>query len=197
MKDTLDRLRRPRRPGRHRSRWAMLPVRTRLVIIGAVPVVLVALLLGWNLLGASSDGPSNRASGLEETPNLAVTKPTEDPEQTSAGLGNLPDAFAAAGKNDITNGGLPILNDNKVTITLQSDGQMYFGYLFRSGPGNVSFANNTYTASYTVVGGKPFALAAVQAMQGTSYVTCTISINGRLAAQTTARGAGEIAGCRY
>lgn len=177
----------------------MLPVRTRLVVIGGVPVLLVVALLGWNLINATGGGstPSAGSQGLVDSPGLSVPKPTEDPSAAAESLGNLPAAFAAAAKNDLTNEGLPLLADNKVTITLRSDGQMYFGYLFRSGPGDVKFLPREFSVSYTVVGGRPLAVVAVQALQGASYVTCSISVNGKLAARSRADGAGEIAGCRF
>lgn len=177
----------------------MLPVRTRLLVVGGVPVLLVAALLGWNLIQEAGDGstPSAGSQGLVDSPGLSIPKPTEDPSAAAQSIGELPAAFSAAAKNDITNEGLPLLAENKVTITLRSDGQMYLGYLFRSGPGDVKLVPRSFATSYTVVGGRPLAVAAVQALQGASFVECSITVNGRLAAKSRADGPGEIAGCRF
>ncbi|GAA3512163.1 hypothetical protein GCM10022234_03420 [Aeromicrobium panaciterrae] len=67
---------------------------------------------------------------------------------------------------------------HKVTITLQSDGSMYFGFRFYKGDEGYRYASRKISITNTVRGSRTLVQVGVKYQQNATYAKCTISVDG-------------------
>lgn len=158
---------------------------------GVIVVTLISMLLG----GSSDDDKLStpdeirRAQGLEP-------RVTDLPDTTMPGAGTkvgnplkrgAGDPFAAESSDRAL---------HKVVIRFTSDGGMYAGWRYRTKGGEgTKIASGTLEVSKTVRGGLPVAQAAVQVLQTSTYVTCTIFVDGVAVTKQTAKGVNHVTVC--
>lgn len=166
------------------------------VVIGA-GVIVVTLLSMW-LGGGSSD--DDKAS----SPDELLGSQGLEPRDTGLVATDKPEALNANGLNSaLTAGGddpfATTSSDqtlHKVVIRFTSDGAMYAGWRYRTKGGEgLKVANRTLEVSKTVKGSLPVAQAAVQALQTSTYATCTIIVDGVAVTTQTARGVNHVTVC--
>jgi hypothetical protein len=110
-------------------------------------------------------------------------------------------ATAADGSHSVTASSDPLKiarRDSRivnVTITLTSDGPMKYAYRTREGPSAPQSANRTASVSLRLRGPTPVAQAFVQLIDGSTYATCTITIDGERVSRATAKKMYQVVAC--
>ncbi len=82
-----------------------------------------------------------------------------------------------------------------VTITLTSDGPMKYVYRTQHGDTAVRVANRQTSVNYKLRGPRAVAQAYVQQLDGASYATCSISIDGERVSTATAKETYQVVVC--
>ncbi|MBC7632482.1 hypothetical protein [Aeromicrobium sp.] len=159
------------------------------IAMGVGAVVIIATLFSlWR--GGSSDNQS--AVGNDPAAFLPYESGGVQSDSATSNAGKNP---LKAGPKDpfAFSFGTTALQD--VVLSARSDGDIYLGYLFRADLGGVKVVPRSFSFKRTVRGPSPAVLFAVEGLSGASYVTCTISVNGRQIKSSTVRGEGKIAVC--
>lgn len=149
----------------------------------AVGVVVLGA-FGLKTLMGSGSGPESSESSEQafipyETtllPETTITPSTPAPSPTPL-TGTVGDEDPLAGVHRFGIAG----DDNtphKVTITLQSDGSMYFGFRFYKGDEGYRYASNKISITNTVRGSRTLVQVGVKYQQNATYAKCTISVDG-------------------
>jgi len=170
------------------QRWSTAAV---VVGVGVIVVTLLSMLLSGpsDADKVSTREEIQRAQGLEprvsDPPATAKVGPST--KVGSALKTGAVDPFANASSDHTL---------HKVVIRFTSDGAMYAGWRYRSKGGDGSkIASRTLEVSKTVRGGLPVAQAAVQALQTSTYATCTIFVDGVAVTKQTAKGVNHVTVC--
>lgn len=170
----------------------------RIALVATIAGAVLVLVGGYLTLFNSSSESGTADSSSLSNPFVpfagAVPESIEDPidpaqtgENDVAGVNRgVGDPFAAKS------------GDNRfytVRITVQSDGDMYIGYRYRDGRGDIKLAQQTFTKTTRVRGPRPLAQVGVQVRGTGTYATCTIAIDGVTVSRATAPALYHVTVC--
>lgn len=166
--------------------------------IAVVATVLgtILLLVGAYMMFVENDEDEPTAAG-PTAPQVSL-QPTQPPRN------ELPEGFEkffddAGGAVTVT--GDPLKNAgtgttvHHVVITLTSDGPMKYVYRTQHGDTPVREANRRTSMTYDLRGPRAVAQAYVQVGNGSTYATCTITVDGVIASTSTARQPYQVVVC--
>ena len=172
--------------GRRRDRVVLT------LLFGTSAILLVVSLVLWR---QGSDADSDRRSTTPDASGEAL----EGPSLSRSEPVNEADAGDEVALKELLPSSLTVSNGqgakHRVTVTADSGGYMYLGYLFRDGKGaGVYVKNRSFQATETLRGELPAAVIAIQVIDRHS-VTCTVRIDGKKVASDTATKPGSHALC--
>lgn len=163
-------------------------------ILGGV-LVLIAGFMIWHGNSSDSAGPGRAPAASSElqtdTKDLKNLRPTQRPD----GNGSLPGFETSTGTDNPFANSAGDTSMHKVTITVTSDGAVYFGYIYRNGGKGLKVADRTFTTSARMHGPLPMARVAVRVIGNATYATCAVFIDGVKIESYTAKGSGHIGVC--
>lgn len=167
----------------------------RIAIVATVLGTILLLVAGYLVL---RDGSEDPVPALPQAPKVSL-QPTQPPRD------EVPDSFEKffEGANG---GGLTATGDPlklagtgsivyNVTITLTSDGPMRYVYRFHDGDTPVRTANGRTSITRKLRGPRAVAQGYVQRMEGATYASCSITIDGVVVDTNTARKLYQVTAC--
>lgn len=143
----------------------------------------------------------------DEPSSTGPTAPKVSTPPSQTGGDEIPEGFekffqdAEEGADGITVTGDPLrlagtgTTVHNVNITLTSDGPMKFVYRTQNGDTAPRVADRHTSINYKLRGPRAVAQAFVQVLQGSSYATCTITIDGERVSTATARSTYQVVAC--
>lgn len=165
------------------------------IAVTATVLGTILLLVGAYMMFVENDDDEPTATG-PTAPNVSL-QPIQPPRD------EVPEGFEEFFDRDggITVTGDPLKNAgtgttvHHVVITLTSDGPMKYVYRTQHGDTPVRVANRQTSKTYNLRGPRAVAQAFVQVSNGSTYATCTITVDGVRASTSTARQLYEVVVC--
>ncbi len=164
--------------------------------IAVVATVLgtILLLVGAYMMFVEDDDEPSAAGPTAPSVSLQPTQPPRD---------EIPEGFEKffEGGGSLTVTGDPLRNAgtgntvHNVLITLTSDGPMKYVYRTADGDTAPRLANRQTSMTYNLRGPRAVAQAFVQVINGSTYATCTITVDGVRASTSRATKLYQVVVC--